>query len=491
MNPLKLTDASLFNTQAYINGTWCDADNAATFSVDNPADGSALAEVANCSEVETHRAIDAANAALPAWRALTPKARASLLAKWHDLILANVDDLAKILTAEQGKPLAEAKGEIIHGAAFVEWFSEECKRVYGDVIAATIPDRRLMVIKQAIGVTAAITPWNFPFAMVTRKVAPALAAGCTIILKPAEQTPLSALAIAALAARAGIPKGVFNVIPGDADAAPIIGGALCASPIIRKLSFTGSTEVGRILMRQCAPTIKKLSLELGGNAPFIVFEDADLDKAAEGLMQSKFRNAGQTCVSANRIYVHANVHDAFAEKVAAKMTMLKVGAGNTIGVNVGPLIDDNAVAKVCEHVADALEKGATLVVGGNSGDSHAHGGRFYQPTLLTNVPVSAMLSRNETFGPVAALIKFNSDAEVINLANDSELGLAAYFYSRDIGRVFKVAEALETGMVGINTGVFSTEVAPFGGVKQSGLGREGSKYGIEEYVEVKYLCLAV
>lgn len=487
-NPLILTDASLLNTQSYIDGGWYDADNAAAFIVDNPADESTVANVANCGQAETKRAIDAANTALPVWRALTPKARAGLLRKWHDLILANVDDLAKILTAEQGKPIAEAKGEVIHGAAFVEWFSEECKRVYGDVIAATIPDRRLIVMKQAIGVTAAITPWNFPFAMVTRKVAPALAAGCTIVLKPAEQTPLCALAIAALAHRAGIPKGVFNVVTGDAAAAPVIGGELCANPIIRKLSFTGSTEVGRILMRQCAPTIKKLSLELGGNAPFIVFDDADLDKAAEGLMQSKFRNAGQTCVSANRIYVHASVHDAFAEKLKAKMALLKVGQGKTVGVNVGPLIDDAAVTKVREHVADAINQGATLLLGG---EAHTLGGRFYQPTLLANVPVSAAISRHETFGPVAPLIKFNTDAEVVNLANDSEFGLAAYFYSRDISRVFKIAEALETGMVGINTGVFSTEVAPFGGVKQSGLGREGSKYGIDEYVEIKYLCLAV
>ena len=487
-NPLQLADVSLFNTQSYINGAWCDADNAATFIVDNPADASTLAQVANCGEAETRRAINMANDALPAWRALSPKARAGLLIKWHALILANVDDLAKILTAEQGKPIAEAKGEVIHGAAFVEWFSEECKRVYGDVIAATIPDRRLIIVKQAIGVTAAITPWNFPFAMVTRKVAPALAAGCTIVLKPAERTPLSALAIAALAHRAGIPKGVFNVVTGDADTASVIGGELCANPIIRKLSFTGSTEVGRILMRQCAPTIKKLSLELGGNAPFIVFEDADLDKACEGLMQSKFRNAGQTCVSANRIYVHASVHDAFAEKLTAKMAMLKVGAGNVVGVNIGPLIDDAAIAKVSEHVADAINHGATLLGGGKM---HALGGRFYQPTLLANVPITATLSRNETFGPVAPLIKFTTDAEVIGYANDSEFGLAAYFYSRDISRVFKIAEALETGMVGINTGVFSTEVAPFGGVKQSGLGREGSKYGIDEYVEIKYLCLAV
>lgn len=483
-----LKDPGLLKFQSYIDGAWVDAASAKTFVVDNPADGTIIAEVTNCGADETRRAIEAANTALPAWRALTPKARAAILRTWFDLIIANVDDLAQILTAEQGKPLTEAKGEIIYGASFIEWFAEEGKRVYGDVIPATLPDKRLMVIKQAIGVTAAITPWNFPNAMITRKVAPALAAGCTMVLKPAEQTPLSALALAELGHRAGIPKGVFSVVTGDADAAPAIGGELCANPIVRKLTFTGSTEVGRILMRQCAPTIKKMSLELGGNAPFIVFDDADLDAAADGLMQCKFRNAGQTCVSANRIYVQAGVYDAFAEKVQSRMVTLKVGVGTGQGNNVGPLIDAQAVAKVVEHVADAVAHGATIMAGGKM---HALGGRFYAPTLLTNVPVGAKVSCVETFGPVAPLIKFTSDDEVVKLANDTEFGLAAYFFARDVSRVFKIAEALETGMVGINTGIFSNEVAPFGGIKQSGLGREGSKYGIEDYVEIKYLCLSV
>lgn len=486
MNALK--DPTLFKTQSFINGEWVNADSHKCFIVDNPADASTIAEVALCGEAETTRAIAAASAALPAWRALTAKSRGAILQKWCDLILANADDLAQILTHEQGKSIAEAKGEVIYGASFVEWFAEEGKRIYGDVIPATLADKRLIVLKQAIGVAAAITPWNFPNAMITRKAAPALAAGCTMVLKPAEQTPLSALALAALAERAGVPKGVFNVVTGDAAAASVIGGVLCASDTVRKLSFTGSTEVGRILMRQCAPTIKKLSLELGGNAPFIVFADADLDDAASGLMQCKFRNAGQTCVSANRIYVEASVHDAFAEKVKAKMAALKVGRGTDSGVQVGPLIDDAAVAKVEEHVADAIARGATRVVGG---EAHLLGGRFYQPTLLANVPADAILARNETFGPIAPLIKFTTEAEVIALANDSEFGLAAYFYSRDISRVFKVAEALEVGMVGVNTGIFSNEVAPFGGIKQSGLGREGSKYGIEDYVEIKYLCITV
>jgi succinate-semialdehyde dehydrogenase / glutarate-semialdehyde dehydrogenase len=485
---LPLKDATLFNTQSYIDGAWVDADRGNTFAVDNPADAAIIAEVACCGEAETRRAIAAANTALPAWRALTPKARAAILRKWFELILANADDLALILSSEQGKPIAEAKGEVIYGASFLEWFAEEGKRVYGDVIPATLPDKRLIVMKQAIGVTAAITPWNFPNAMITRKAAPALAAGCTMVLKPAEQTPLSALALASLAHRAGVPKGVFNVVTGDADAAITIGGEVCANETVRKLSFTGSTEVGRILMRQCAPTIKKLSLELGGNAPFIVFADADLDAAADGLMQCKFRNAGQTCVSANRIYVHASIHDAFAEKVKTKMAMLKVGRGTEVGMNVGPLIDDAAIAKVSEHVSDAVSLGATVLAGGAV---HEKGGRFYQPTLLANVPITAKISHVETFGPVAPLIKFTTDDEAIQFANDTEFGLAAYFYSRDVSRVFKVAEALEVGMVGVNTGIFSNEVAPFGGVKQSGLGREGSKYGIDDYVEIKYLCLSI
>ncbi len=484
--PLK--DASLFRTESFIDGAWVGADSKKTFIVDNPADASLVAEVADCGAAETTRAIEAANAALPAWRAMTAKARAAVLRKWFDLIVANADDLAQILVVENGKPLGEAKGEILYGASFIEWFAEEGKRIYGETIPPHLPDKRLIVIKQAIGVAAAITPWNFPNAMITRKAGPALAAGCTMVLKPAEQTPLSALALAELAQRAGIPKGVFNVVTGSAESAPAIGGELCANPIVRKMSFTGSTEVGRILMRQCAPTIKKMSLELGGNAPFIVFDDADLDAAVEGIMQCKFRNAGQTCVSANRIYVQAPVYDAFAEKLKAKMAILKVGRGTDTGVNVGPLIDDQAITKVAAHVADAVSHGAKVVLGG---EPHALGGRFYVPTLLTNVPKSAKVSCEETFGPVAPLIKFESDAEVIGLANDTEFGLASYFYARDIARVFKVAEALESGMVGVNTGIFSNEVAPFGGVKQSGLGREGSKYGIEDYVEIKYLCLSV
>ena len=483
-----LNDPSLFRTESYINGEWIAADSGKFFDVDNPADGSIVAQVPECGAAETRRAIAAANAALPAWRAMTAKQRSVILRKWYDLMLQNADDLALILTTEQGKPLAEAKGEILYGASFIEWFAEEGKRIYGDVIPPHLADKRLIVIKQPIGVTAAITPWNFPNAMITRKAAPALAAGCTMVLKPAEQTPLSALAMAELAHRAGIPKGVLNVVTGSSASSIDIGHELCASPVVRKLTFTGSTEVGRILMRQCADTIKKLSLELGGNAPFIVFDDADLDAAADGLMQSKYRNAGQTCVSANRIYVQAAVYDAFAEKVKAKMATLKVGRGTDAGVSIGPLIDEQGLAKVESHLADAIAKGAKVESGGKR---HALGGRFFEPTLLTNVPMSAKVSKEETFGPVAPLIKFNTEAEAVALANDSEFGLASYFFSRDVGRVFRVGEALESGMVGINTGIFSNEVAPFGGVKQSGLGREGSKYGIEDYLEIKYLCLNV
>jgi succinate-semialdehyde dehydrogenase / glutarate-semialdehyde dehydrogenase len=482
---LPLKDPSLFRTQSYVNGEWIDADAGKRFDVDNPANGKIIASVPDCGVAETRRAIAAAEAALPAWRALTAKARAVILRKWFELMLANADDLALILTTEQGKPLAEAKGEILYGASFIEWFAEEGKRIYGDVIPPHLADKRLIVLKQPIGVTAAITPWNFPNAMITRKVGPALAAGCTMVLKPAEQTPISALAMAELAHRAGIPKGVFNIVTGDA---PAIGGELCANPVVRKLSFTGSTEVGRILMKQCAPTIKKLSLELGGNAPFIVFDDADLDAAAEGLMASKYRNAGQTCVCANRVYVQACVYDKFAAKIQAKIATLKVGTGTEIGVNLGPLIDAQGLAKVEAHVADAIAKGAKVMTGGKRSSL---GGLFYEPTLLTDVPKNAMVSTEETFGPVAPLIKFEKEEEVIALANASEFGLASYFYSRDVGRVFRVAEALESGMVGINTGIFSNEVAPFGGVKQSGLGREGSKYGIEDYLEIKYLCLSV
>lgn len=484
--PLK--DPSLLKTQAFVNGAWVDADSGKRFNVDNPADGSIMGSVPDMGAAETKRAIEAAEAALPAWRALTAKARSTLLKKWFELMLANADDLAAILTAEQGKPLAEAKGEILYGASFIEWFAEEGKRIYGDVIPGHMADKRLIVMKQPIGVCAAITPWNFPNAMITRKAGPALAAGCTLVLKPAEQTPFSALAMAELAVRAGIPAGVFNIVTGSLEAAPAIGMELCSNPTVRKLSFTGSTEVGRILMRQSADSIKKLSLELGGNAPFVVFDDADLDVAADGLMQCKFRNAGQTCVSANRIYVQAGVYDAFTEKVKAKMTKLKVGRGTEAGVTLGPLIDDQGITKVEAHVEDAKAKGATVITGGKR---HALGGRFYEPTLLANVPMSAKVSCEETFGPVAPLIKFTDEAEAVQLANSTEFGLASYFYSRDLSRVFRVAEGIESGMVGVNTGIISTEVAPFGGVKQSGLGREGSKYGIEDYVEIKYVCLSV
>ncbi|MFN8697092.1 MAG: NAD-dependent succinate-semialdehyde dehydrogenase [Burkholderiales bacterium] len=487
---MQLKDPSLLRTQCFIDGAWVNASSGKTFAVDNPADLSNLAQVADADGSDTRRAIEAAERALPAWRAMTAKARGNILKKWYELILANADDLAQILTAENGKPLAESKGEINYGASFIEWFAEEAKRIYGDVIPQHLPDKRLIVLKQPIGVTAAITPWNFPNAMITRKAAPALAAGCTMVLKPAEQTPLSALAMAELGLRAGIPAGVFNVVTGSGASAPSIGNEMCASPTVRKLSFTGSTEVGRILMRQCAPTIKKLSLELGGNAPFIVFDDADLDAAAEGLMICKFRNAGQTCVTANRIYVQAGVYHAFAEKLKAKMGTLKVGRGDAVGTNVGPLIDEAGRDKAAAHVADALEHGAVVLYGGDTGP-HPLGRRFFQPTLLANVPKSAKVSREETFGPVAPLIKFERDEDAVAMANDTEFGLAAYFYARDLSRVFKVAEALESGMVGINTGIISNEVAPFGGVKQSGLGREGSKYGIEDYIEMKYLCLSV
>jgi succinate-semialdehyde dehydrogenase/glutarate-semialdehyde dehydrogenase len=483
-----LKDPSLFRTEAYINGEWVKADSGMRFDVDNPADGSIVGSVPDCGAAETKRAIAAAEAALPGWRAKTAKERATILKRWFDLMMLNQDDLALILTTEQGKPLAEAKGEIAYGASFIEWFAEEGKRIYGDVIPPHMADKRLIVMKQPIGVTAAITPWNFPNAMITRKAGPALAAGCTMVLKPAEQTPFSALAMAELAARAGVPPGVLNIVTGASHSSPAIGQELCANPVVRKLSFTGSTEVGRILMRQSADTIKKLSLELGGNAPFIVFDDADLDAAADGLMMCKYRNAGQTCVTANRIYVQAGVYDAFAEKLKARMGKLKVGRGTDEGVSVGPLIDEAGLAKVEAHLQDAVAKGAKVEVGGKR---HALGGRFFEPTVITNVPVSAKVSKEETFGPIAPLIKFESEKEVIDRANDSEFGLAAYFFARDIGRVFRVAEALESGMVAVNTGILSNEVAPFGGVKQSGLGREGSKYGMEDFLEIKYVCLGV
>ena len=478
-----LKDANLFRDRCLVDGAWIEADSRGRIKVDNPADGSLVGTVPECGATETRRAIDAANAALPAWRGLLAKERAAILRKWFDLMVANADDLAQLLTAEQGKPLAEAKGEILYGASFIEWFAEEGKRVYGDVIPTPTRERRIVVIKQPIGVVAAITPWNFPNAMITRKAGPALAAGCTMVLKPASQTPLSALALAELAQRAGIPKGVFNVITGNARA---IGGELTANPVVRKITFTGSTEIGRVLMRQSADTIKKLGLELGGNAPFIVFDDADLDAAVAGAVLSKYRNNGQTCVCANRIYVQDSVYDAFAAKLAEKVKALKVGRGTDADVTLGPLIDDAALAKVEEHVADATAKGAKVMLGGKR---HALGGRFYEATILTGVTKAMKVSHEETFGPVAPLFRFKDEADVIAQANDTEFGLASYFYARDIGRVWRVAEALEAGIVGINTGIISNEVAPFGGVKESGIGREGSKYGIDEWLELKYLAV--
>jgi len=480
----KLNDPSLLHYQAYINGIWIGADT--SFDITNPADSSTIASVPNMGAEETRQAIDAAQAAFPSWSSKTGKERAAIMRKWFELMIMHATDLGALMTAEQGKPLAEAKGEVVYGASFIEWFAEEAKRVSGDVMASPWSDRRLLTIKQPIGACAAITPWNFPIAMITRKVAPAIAAGCTIVIKPAEQTPLSALAMAELAHRAGLPPGVMNVVTADAQRSIEVGKTLCDSPIVRHLSFTGSTPVGRILMQQCAPTVKKLSLELGGHAPFIVFEDADLDAAVEGALVSKYRNAGQTCVCTNRFYVHESIHDAFVEKLAAGAARIKVGNGFEQGVAQGPLIDDPALAKVEEHVADALAKGAKVLTGGKL---HALGGRFYEPTVLANVTGEMKVMHEETFGPVAAVGTFRTEEEAIAAANDTEFGLASYFYSRDIGRVWRVAEKLEYGMVGINTGLISNEVAPFGGVKQSGLGREGSKYGIDEYLEMKYLCM--
>jgi succinate-semialdehyde dehydrogenase/glutarate-semialdehyde dehydrogenase len=479
---LALKDPSLLRQQCYVDGQWIDADDGGSMPVIDPATGIPIGTAPVMRAAETKRAIDAANRAWPTWRGKTAKERSMILRKWNDLMLANVDDLALILTSEQGKPLAEAKGEVTIGAAYVEWFAEEARRVYGDVIPTIANDRRLVVVKEPVGVCAAITPWNFPCSMITRKVSPALAAGCTVVIKPAEATPYSAFALAELAHRAGFPPGVLNVITGDA---PSIGGEMCANPIVRKVSFTGSTEVGRLLMRQVAPTIKKISLELGGNAPFIVFDDADLDAAAEGAMISKYRNAGQTCVCANRFFVHAAVYDAFAAKLVKRVEALKVGPGTRSGVTQGPLINAEAVDKVDAHLRDAKANGANVATGGKR---HALGGTFYEPTVLTGVTPGMQIFREETFGPVAPLIRFNDDAEVVELANRTEFGLAAYFYSRDIGRIWRVAEALEYGMVGVNTGLITTEVAPFGGMKQSGLGREGAKYGIDEFVEVKYVC---
>jgi succinate-semialdehyde dehydrogenase/glutarate-semialdehyde dehydrogenase len=480
---LELKDARLFRQQGYIDGEWADADDRSTFEVTNPADESVLGRVPNMGVAETRRAIEAANAAWPGWRAKTAKERAAILRRWYELMMANQEDLANLMTAEQGKPLAESKGEVVYGASFIEWFAEEAKRVYGDTIPPHQPDKRLVVIKEPVGVCAAITPWNFPAAMITRKVAPALAAGCTVVIKPAEQTPFSALALAELAERAGLPKGVMNIVTGDPEP---IGGELTSNPLVRKLSFTGSTEIGRLLMKQCAATVKKLSLELGGNAPFIVFADADLDAAVAGAIVSKYRNTGQTCVCANRLLVQDEVYDAFAEKLAEKVRTMKVGCGTEPDVVQGPLIDRAALNKVEEHISDAVAKGARVLTGGKR---HALGGTFFEPTILTNVTSAMKMSREETFGPVAPLFRFKTEAEAVQMANDTEYGLAAYFYTRDIGRVWRMSEALEYGMVGANTGIISTEVAPFGGMKQSGLGREGSKYGIEEFLEVKYVCM--
>ncbi len=479
---LDLKDASLLRSQALIGGTWTGADSGASVSIRNPATGEEIATVPDMGGAETRRAIEAASAAWPAWRAKTAKERSALLRRWFELIMANQDDLGLILTSEQGKPLPEAKGEIAYGASFIEWFSEEAKRVYGETIPATTADKRIHVLRQPIGVCAAITPWNFPTAMITRKAGPALAAGCTMVVKPAPQTPFSALALALLAERAGIPAGVFSVVTGDAIA---IGGEMTSNPLVRKLTFTGSTRTGKILMKQCADTVKKVSMELGGNAPFIVFDDADLDAAVAGTIASKFRASGQTCVCANRVYVQDGIYDAFAAKLAERVAQLKVGRGTDPGVDQGPLIDENAAKKVEAHVADALAQGATVLTGGKR---HALGGTFFEPTVLAGAKASMRLAHEETFGPVAPLFRFSTEAEAIRMANDTEFGLGAYFYSRDVARVFRVSEALEAGIVAVNTGLFSTEVAPFGGVKESGIGREGSHHGMDEYLEVKYVC---
>ena len=481
---LNLKDASLLRQRCYIDGLWVDADQAETIAVCNPATGEKIGTIPKMGAAETRRAIAAADAALPGWRKMTAAERGKLLRRWSELMLAHQDDLARIMTAEQGKPLAESKGEISYAASYLEWFAEEGRRAYGEIIPPNGPDRRLLVTRAPVGVCAAITPWNFPSAMITRKAGAALAAGCTMVAKPATQTPFSALALAELAERAGIPKGVFSVVTGAARA---IGGEICANPIVRKLSFTGSTEIGSQLIAQCAPTVKKLSMELGGNAPFIVFDDADLDAAVIGAMASKYRNAGQTCVCANRLLVQDGVYEAFAEKLAVAVAALKVGNGVDAGVTQGPLIDQAAVAKVEALLADATAKGARIVCGGKP---HALGGTFFEPTIVADVSQDMRMAREEIFGPVAPLFRFKDEADAIRMANDTEFGLASYFYARDVARVFRVSEALEYGMVGVNTGMISTEIAPFGGVKSSGLGREGSRHGLDDYLEMKYVCLA-
>lgn len=483
---MKLNDLKLLREQAYINGQWVDADDGSRFAVTNPADGEVIAQISSLGQAETARAIAAAQAALPAWRGKTAKDRSNVLRTWFELIMAHQEDLARLLSWEQGKPLAESRGEVAYGASYIEWFAEEAKRVYGDVIPHDKQGRRLVVIKQAIGVVAAITPWNFPNAMITRKVGPALAAGCTVVLKPASETPLSALALAELGERAGIPAGVLNVVTGTRSRE--IGAELTGNPAVQKLSFTGSTGIGKLLMAQCAQTIKKVSLELGGNAPFIVFEDADLDAAVEGAIGSKFRNSGQTCVCTNRLLVQNSVYDEFARRLVLAVNALKVARAETEGAQQGPLINAKAVAKVEEHINDALAQGATLLVGGKP---HALGGNFFEPTVLGDVTPAMLVARDETFGPLAPLFRFDTEAEAIAMANDTEFGLASYVYTRDLGRAWRVSEALEYGMVGVNEGLISTEVAPFGGIKQSGLGREGSKYGIDDYIEQKYMCLSI
>lgn len=483
---MKLTDLSLLREQAYIGGQWVKADNEARFPVNDPANGELIAEVASVGQAETARAIAAAKAALPAWREKTAKERSNILRTWYNLIMANQEDLAQLLSREQGKPLAESRGEIAYGASFIEWFAEEAKRIYGDVIPHDKPGRRLVVIKQAIGVVAAITPWNFPNAMITRKVGPALAAGCTVVLKPASETPLSALALAVLGERAGIPAGVLNIVPGKNSRA--IGAELTGNPDVQKLSFTGSTGIGKLLMAQCAETIKKVSLELGGNAPFIVFADADLDAAVQGALGSKFRNSGQTCVCTNRLLVQNGVYDEFSKRLVAAVNALKVAPAHEDGAQQGPLINASAVAKVEEHIVDAVSKGAKILAGGKP---HALGGSFFEPTVLGDVTPEMQVARDETFGPLAAIFRFDTEAEAIAMANDTEFALASYLYTRDLGRAWRVSEALEYGMVGVNEGLISTEVAPFGGIKQSGLGREGSHYGIDDYIEQKYMCLGI
>ncbi|MBL8366312.1 MAG: NAD-dependent succinate-semialdehyde dehydrogenase [Candidatus Accumulibacter sp.] len=481
---MHLNDPRLLRSDCYIDGRWEAADDGRTLAVIDPASGVAIADVPLMTAAETGRAIEAAAVALPAWQAKTAKERAALLRRWFDLIVENTEDLAQLMTAECGKPIVEARGEVAYGASFVEWFAEEGKRAYGESIPSPAADRRLLTIRQPIGVCAAITPWNFPLAMITRKVAPALAAGCTVVVKPAEQTPLTALALARLAHDAELPAGVFNVLTGDPQT---IGATLTASPLVRKLSFTGSTEVGRLLMAQSAPTIKKLSLELGGNAPFIVFDDADVDAAVEGALVAKYRNTGQTCVCANRLLVQDGVYDAFVARLARRVQSLRVGPGNDEGVTQGPLIDEAALKKVEAHIEDALRKGARVVTGGSR---HERGGTFFEPTVLADVTSEMRVAREETFGPLAPVFRFADEEEAVRMANDTEFGLAAYFYSRDVARCLRVGEALEYGMIGINTGLISNEVAPFGGVKQSGLGREGSKHGLDEYLEIKYLCFS-